>query len=36
MKKTKITNSDEIQEYIKDIRKIKVITHERQEEIFTQ
>ena len=36
MKKTKITNSDEIQEYIKDIRKIKVITHERQEEIFKE
>ena len=36
MRKTKITNSEEIQEYIKDIRKIKIISHERQEEIFTQ
>jgi len=35
MKKTKITNSEEIAEYIKDIRKIPVISHERQEEIFT-
>jgi RNA polymerase primary sigma factor len=34
MKKTKISNSEEIQEYIKDIRKIKVISHNRQEEIF--
>jgi len=34
MKKTKITNSEEIQEYIKDIRRIPVISHERQEEIF--
>lgn len=35
MKKTKITNSEEIKEYIKDIRKIPVISHERQEEIFS-
>jgi RNA polymerase primary sigma factor len=34
MKKTKIHSSDEIQEYIKDIRRIPVMTHERQEEIF--
>ena len=34
MKKSIIINSDEIQHYIKDIRKIPVITHERQNEIF--
>ncbi len=34
MKKSIIINSDEIQHYIKDIRKIPVITHERQDEIF--
>lgn len=34
MKKTKISNSEEIEEYIKDIRKIKVMSHIRQEEIF--
>lgn len=34
MKKSIIINSDEIQHYIKDIRKIPVITHERQAEIF--
>ena len=34
MKKTKISNSEEIEEYIKDIRKIKVVSHIRQEEIF--
>jgi RNA polymerase primary sigma factor len=35
MKKSIITNTDEIQQYIKDIRKIPVISHEKQEEIFT-
>jgi RNA polymerase primary sigma factor len=34
MKKSIITNTDEIQQYIKDIRKIPVISHEKQEEIF--
>ena len=34
MKKSIIVNTDEIQQYIKDIRKIPVITHERQDEIF--
>ena len=34
MKKSIITNTDEIQQYIKDIRKIPVISHEAQEEIF--
>lgn len=34
MKKSIIINTDEIQHYIKDIRKIPVITHERQDQIF--
>jgi len=34
MKKSIIINTEEIQHYIKDIRKIPVITHERQDEIF--
>jgi RNA polymerase primary sigma factor len=34
MKKSIIINTEEIQQYVKDIRKIPVITHERQEEIF--
>ncbi|MFN7313033.1 MAG: RNA polymerase sigma factor RpoD/SigA [Bacteroidota bacterium] len=34
MKKSIITNVEEIQSYIKDLRKIPVITHDRQEEIF--
>ena len=34
-KKISITNSEEIGQYIKDIKKIPVITHERQEEIFS-
>jgi len=34
MKKNIIINTDELQYYLKDIRKIKVITHERQEEII--
>jgi RNA polymerase primary sigma factor len=36
MKKSVIINTEEIQQYIKDIRKIPVISHERQEEIFTR
>ena len=36
MKRSIIINSDEIQHYIKDIRKIPVITHERQDEIFSK
>lgn len=34
MKKSVIINTEEIQQYIKDIRRIPVITHERQEQIF--
>lgn len=34
MKKSILTNTTEIQHYIKDIRKIPVITHDRQLEIF--
>lgn len=34
MKKSILTNAHEIQSYIKDLRKIPVISHERQEEIF--
>lgn len=34
MSKSILINTDEIQNYIKDIRKIKVITHERQDVIF--
>lgn len=34
MKKSILINTEEVQQYIKDIRKIPVITHERQEEIF--
>lgn len=34
MKKSIIINTEEIQQYIKDLRKIPVITHERQDEIF--
>jgi RNA polymerase primary sigma factor len=36
MSKSILINTDEIQNYIKDIRKIKVITHERQDEIFAR
>jgi RNA polymerase primary sigma factor len=36
MKKPFLTNSDEIQEYIKDLRKIPVMTYERQDEIFLE
>ena len=34
MKKNIIVSADEIKQYVKDIRKIPVITHERQDEIF--
>jgi len=34
MKKSILNATEEVQQYIKDIRKIPVITHERQEEIF--
>jgi RNA polymerase primary sigma factor len=35
MKKSILINTEEIKQYVKDIRKIPVISHERQEEIFT-
>jgi RNA polymerase primary sigma factor len=35
MKKSTINNAEEIQSYIKDLRKIPVISHERQEQIFS-
>ena len=35
MSKSIITNPNEIQHYIKDIRKIPVISHERQDQIFS-
>jgi len=34
MSKTIVENSDDLQLYIKDIKKIPVITHERQDQIF--
>lgn len=34
MSKTIIPNTEEFQQYIKDLKKIPVISHERQEEIF--
>jgi len=34
MQKSKIINADEVQNYLKDLKKIPVITHERQDEIF--
>lgn len=34
MKKSTIIITDEIQQYIKDIRKIPIVSHQRQEEIF--
>jgi RNA polymerase primary sigma factor len=34
MQKSRIINSDEVQNYLKDLKKIPVITHERQDEIF--
>lgn len=36
MAKSILISTEEIQSYIKDLRKIKVISHERQEEIFKQ
>lgn len=36
MSKSILINTEEIQQYIKDIRKIKVISHDRQDEIFNQ
>ncbi len=36
MTKAKIINTDELQNYLKDLKKIPVITHERQDEIFKQ
>ena len=35
MKKSILINTEEIQQYIKDIKKIPVISHERQDEIFS-
>lgn len=34
MKKSILINTEQVQQYIKDIRKIPVISHERQEELF--
>ena len=34
MQKSRIINTDEVQNYLKDLKKISVITHERQDEIF--
>lgn len=36
MKKSIIVSTEEIQQYIKDIKRIPVISHERQEEIFNE
>jgi len=36
MKKSIIISTEEIQQYIKDIRKIPVVSHERQEIIFSE
>lgn len=36
MKKPYLTNSDEIQEYIRDLKRIPVISHIRQDEIFLE
>ena len=35
MRKSQIINTDEIQHYLKDLKKIPVVSHQRQEEIFT-
>jgi RNA polymerase primary sigma factor len=35
MKKSIILNTDEFQQYVNDLKKIPIISHERQEEIFT-
>lgn len=34
MQKSRIISTDEVQNYLKDLKKIPVITHERQDEIF--
>jgi RNA polymerase primary sigma factor len=34
MQKSRIINSDEVQNYLKELKKIPVISHERQDEIF--
>lgn len=34
MRKSRIINTDEVQNYLKDLKKIPVISHERQDEIF--
>ena len=34
MHKSRIINTDEVQSYLKDLKKIPVITHQRQDEIF--
>jgi RNA polymerase primary sigma factor len=34
MRKSRIINTDEVQNYLKDLKKIPVITHERQDQIF--
>lgn len=34
MHKSRIINTDEVQSYLKDLKKIPVITHKRQDEIF--
>ena len=34
MSKTPLQNTDELQQYIKDLKRIPVISHERQDEIF--
>ena len=34
MKKAAIINTDEINQYVKDIRKIPIVSHQRQDEIF--
>ena len=34
LKKTILKNTDELQQYVKDLKRIPVISHERQEEIF--
>jgi RNA polymerase primary sigma factor len=36
MQKSRITNTDEVQNYLKELKKKAVITHEREDEIFKQ
>jgi len=36
MKKSRIINTDEIQNYLKDLKRIPVITHSRQDIIFNK